>query len=104
MIDATCTGEYDDHTCFGATISGGAGAVVNVMCNTPDELYSSYSCAESTISAGSGGTVNVSCHSQYSCYKATIDGRDAAELYLNDCTEYVTVHSVYSLESTVSYS
>ena len=47
----------------------------------------SNSCSNTTITGSPGTTLNVTCQSEQACESAIIDGRDAALLRLNDCTQ-----------------
>ena len=94
QMDVTCTGGYEDATCFGAFISGGSGSIINVVCTGDTSATASYSCSHTEVSVGWGGTIDISCLSSTSCYYATIDGRDAAELQVHGCTGWISCRPI----------
>ena len=80
-LDMNCSGTWN---CDSAQIIGGTNSSINLLCDGDER---SASCFSAEIDGGFGSIINVSCHSERSCDLMTIDGRDAALLTLNDCTE-----------------
>ena len=86
FIDIQCTGRQNDYSCRNTHISVGTNSVIEMLCEGDEDDVST--CREADIVVESESTLNLTCGRTSDCVRVQIDGRDAAAVTVNGCTDW----------------